>query len=191
MSLPDHAELSNAGPSDLLALYARIVDVLRSRGVVRSSNIPVGDYGEYLTARAFGLSLVSNSAAGYDAVSPDRIRYQVKTRRLTAENGSRQLSFLRGFELGPDPFDYLVGILFGADFTIQRAALVPVAVVRANYARVEYVNAWRFILRDSIWATPGVDDITERMRAAAAAAASEPSPVPTRATAVDVLSPDS
>ncbi len=169
MSLPDHAELSNARPSDLLALYARILDVLRSTRVVRSTNNPAGDYGEYLTARAFGLSLVANSAAGYDAISAEGVRYQVKTRRLTAENGSRQLGFMRGFGQTEDPFDYLVGILFGPDFTVRRAALVPVAVVRANFARVDYVNGWRFILRDAIWSSSGVDDVTDQIRAAGGA----------------------
>ena len=36
-------------------------------------------------------------------------------------------------------------------------------------ARVEYVNAWRLILRDSVWAIPGVQDVTERIRAVAGA----------------------
>jgi hypothetical protein len=35
---------------------------------------------------------------------------------------------------------------------------------------VEYVNAWRLILRDSVWAIPGVEDVTDRIRAAAEAA---------------------
>ena len=185
VSLPDRAELSTTASTDLLALYAAIVDELRARGVVRSSNNPVGDYGEYLTARAFGLTLEANSAIGFDAVGPDGIRYQVKTRRLTAENTSRQLSFIRGFADSTEPFDFLVGILFDADFTVRRAALVPVAVVRANAARVERVNAWRIMLRDGIWTTPGVEDITDRIRAAAEAA---PLPVP-RAAAVPLPRP--
>lgn len=153
----------------LLALYSAIVEELHRRGVVRSTNNPVGDYAEYLTARAFGLSLVGNSSIGYDAISRDGIRYQVKSRRLTARNRSRQLSFFRGFQLPGDPFDLLVAVLFNEDFTVQRAALVPVAVVREHAVRVEYVNAWRLILRDSVWAIRGVDDVTDRIRAAALA----------------------
>ena len=41
---------------------ARIVDDLLSQGVVRSTNNPVADYSEYLTARAFGLTLVASSS---------------------------------------------------------------------------------------------------------------------------------
>src|SRR4051794_198447 len=120
----DSTNLRSAKPEDLLALFARIVDELRSQGVVRSTNNPVADYSECLTARAFGLTLVANSSIGYDAISDDDVRYQVKARRLTLRNRSRQLGFIRGLEKEEDPFDVLVGILFNADFSILRAALV-------------------------------------------------------------------
>ncbi len=161
--------LSGESAPALLALYSAIVEELHQRGVVRSTNNPVGDYAEYLVARAFDLSLVGNSSIGYDAISTDGVRYQVKSRRLTLRNRSRQLGFFRGFQLTDDPFDLLVAILFNVDFTVQRAALVPIAIVREHAARVEYVNAWRLILRDSVWAIPGVQDVTERIRAVAGA----------------------
>ena len=164
-----HALSAESAPA-LLALYAAIVEELHGRGVVRSTNNPVGDYAEHLTARAFGLSLAGNSSIGYDAVSEDGIRYQVKSRRLTPRNPSRQLSAIRGLEPGADPFDFLVGILFTADFVVLRAALVPVAVVRQLAVRNDYVNAWRLMLRDSVWAVPGVGDVTDRIREAAEAA---------------------
>lgn len=164
-----HALTAESAPA-LLALYSAIVEELHERGIVRSTNNPVGDYAEYLTARAFDLSLAGNSSIGYDAVSDDGIRYQVKSRRLTPRNPSRQLSAIRGLEPGSDPFDFLVGILFTADFVVLRAALVPVAVVRQLAVRNDYVNAWRLILRDSVWTTPGVKDVTDRIRAAANAA---------------------
>lgn len=171
-----HALSAESAPT-LLALYSAIVEELHGRGLVRSTNNPVGDYAEYLTARAFGLSLAGNSSIGYDAVSDDGIRYQVKSRRLTPRNSSRQLSAIRGLEPESDPFDLLVGILFSADFEVLRAALVPVAVVRQLAVRNDYVNAWRLMLRDSVWAMPGVEDVTDRIRAAADAAPL-PRPVP-------------
>lgn len=175
-TLAHRHSLAAASPPALLALYSAIVEELHGRGVVRSTNNPVGDYAEYLTARAFGLSLVGNSSIGYDAISADDIRYQVKSRRLTARNRSRQLSFFRGFQLPGNPFDLLVAVLFSEDFTVQRAALVPVGVVRDHAVRVDYVNAWRLILRDSVWAIEGVEDVTDRIRAASLAA---PLPRPT------------
>jgi len=173
VKLPGSPE-AKAGPEDLLALYARIVDELIDQKVVRSSNNPVADYSEYLTARAFGLTLVANATIGFDAISADDVRYQVKTRRLTARNGSRQLGFIRGLDKEEDPFDVLVGILFNSDFTVLRAALIPIEVIRANAARVDYVNGWRFILRESVWDLPGVEDATDSIRAAVAAPVAAP-----------------
>lgn len=175
MTLPTPAELVASPPEDLLALYANIIDELIDQGVVRSSNNPAADYSEYLAARAFDLSLVPNANLGYDAISTDGVRYQVKARRLTRRNRSRQLGFIRGLGGSADPFDILVGVLFNQDFTVLRAALIPIAIIRANVARVDYVNGWRFILRESVWAMPGVLDVTDRMKAAIATAAS-PSP---------------
>ena len=167
-------DLHSAKPEDLLALFARIVDELLRQGVVRSTNNPVADYSEYLTTRAFGLTLVANSSIGFDAIGDDDVRYQVKARRLTVRNGSRQLGFIRGLEKEEDPFDVLVGILFNDDFTVMRAALVPMEVVRARVARIDYVNAWRLVLTDAVWLAPGVEDVTDQIRAAAAAPAARP-----------------
>jgi hypothetical protein len=164
-----HALTAESAPA-LLALYSAILEELHGRGVVRSTNNPVGDYAEFLTARAFGLSLANNSSIGYDALSADGVRYQVKSRRLTPRNRSRQLSAIHGLDLPAGPFDLLVGILFTADFVVLRAALVPVAVVRQLAVRNDYVNAWRLMLRDSVWAMPGVEDVTDRIRDAAEAA---------------------
>ena len=50
---------------------------------------------------------------------------------------------------------------------MSRAALVPVAVVRARASRQEHVNAWRLMLTDAVWLLPGVEDVTDQVRAAA------------------------
>ena len=165
--MADPMSLDGATPGELLALYARILDGLLARGVVRSTNNPVADYSEYLTARALNLRLVANANIGFDAISEDDVRYQVKARRLTARNGSRQLGFIRGLDLPDDPFDFLVGILFESDFRVHRAAVIPMEIVRARAARVDYVNGWRFILADGVWALPGVEDVTQMIRDAA------------------------
>jgi hypothetical protein len=165
--LNDQVTLRATSVETLLAGYAAILDELLDRGVIRSTNQPLGDYAEHLVAAALGLTLAGNSTSGFDAVGTDGVRYQVKSRRLTARNTSRQLGFMRGLDAPEDPFDALVGILFGADFRVERAALVPIAVVRARAVRVDHVNAWRMMLTDAVWATPGVADLTDAIRAAA------------------------
>jgi hypothetical protein len=172
--LNDQGTLRSTSVEALLAGYAAILDELLTRGVIRSTNQPLGDYAEHLVAAALGLSLAGNSTSGFDAIGPDGMRYQVKSRRLTARNTSRQLGFMRGMDGQDDPFDVLIGILFGADFRVERAALVPIAVVRTRAVWVKHVNAWRMMLTDAVWDIPGVSDITDAIREAATRPAGHP-----------------
>ncbi len=52
---------------ELLKSYDAILEELRKRDIVRTSNPPAGGYAEYLAAKALGLDLENNSNAGYDA----------------------------------------------------------------------------------------------------------------------------
>lgn len=150
------------GTADILQLYSDALEELRRREILRSANNPSGDYGELLFSRAFGWQLQNNSSSGHDATDGDGVRYQIKCRRITPRNPSRQLSFIRN--LPNNPFDILAGVLLDQNFKVLRAALVPVAVVQEKATYVKHVNAWRMILRDSVWDTPGVRDVTDALR---------------------------
>ena len=156
----------NATVPELLAQYGAILDELRRRQVVRSSNGPVSDYAELLCCRAFGWTLEANSRAGFDATDAAGVRFQIKARRLTAHNTSRQLSSIRKLDCGP--FDQLAGLLFNSSFAVIQAAIVPLEVVKGNCKYVAHTNSWRFLLRDKIWEQPGVLDVTPEVRSAAA-----------------------
>lgn len=69
--------------SDLLPLYANIINELRSRGITRSANL-VGGLAEYLFCKAFNLEQAGNSKANFDAVDSEGNKYQIKARWLTA-----------------------------------------------------------------------------------------------------------
>ncbi|WP_026784414.1 hypothetical protein [Pleomorphomonas koreensis] len=157
-------DLEHLSAKELLRLHAGILDELRRREVVRSSNGPAGDYAELLFSRAFGWTLETNSSAGYDAVDDRRLRYQIKCRRVSARNPSRQLSALRN--LLNDPFDILAAVLLDENFDVSRAALIPISTVIEKSVYTRHVNAHRFMLRDSVWAIPGVVDVTEKVRQA-------------------------
>lgn len=160
------SDLTAKATAELLRLYGAILSELRRREVVRSANGPAGDYAELLFAKAFGWRLEGGSTSGHDAVDDLNVRYQVKCRRLTPQNRSRQLSFIRNL---PDrPFDVLAGVLFDEHFQVQRAALVPVALVQEHASYVAHVNAWRLLLRDAVWEWPGVQDVTDQLRSAEA-----------------------
>jgi hypothetical protein len=163
--IPDHIRAADV--RDLLVLYGQIMDELRARKVVRTSNSPVGDYGELLFAKAFGWRLESNSAAGYDATDDLGVRYQIKARRLTAANGSRQLSAIR--RLHDNTFDHLAAVLLDANFKVMRAIIVPHPVVASQARRREHTNSWLFMLDDRVWRAAGVRDVTAELAVAAAA----------------------
>lgn len=148
--------------ADILRLYSASLEELRRREVLRSANNPSGDYGELLFSRAFGWQLQNNSSAGHDATDATGIRFQIKCRRITPRNPSRQLSFIRN--LPSNPFDILAGVLLDQNFKVLRAALIPFAIVQEKSTYVKHVNAWRIILRDSVWDIPGVQDVTTELR---------------------------
>ena len=80
----------------LLVLYRQVLDTLRARGTIRSSNNPVADYAEGLCQRALNLTLAPKNATGYDGTNPTGHKIEIKARRITKENGSRQPSAIRG-----------------------------------------------------------------------------------------------
>lgn len=149
---------------ELLLLHAGVLDELRARKVVRSSNGPAGDYAELLFSRAFGWTLVNNSSAGFDATDSEGTRYQIKCRRLTSHNGSRQLSAIR--RLAAHPFDILAALLLDEQFRVKRGALIPINVVEKEAKFTEHTNSSRFMLRDAVWRLDGVRDVTTELKVA-------------------------
>jgi hypothetical protein len=147
----------------LLVLHTQIGDELRKRGILRSANNPTGDLSEYLFCKAFGWNQAGNSHPNVDAVGTDGTRYQVKGRRITRFNNSRQLSAIRDLKGGH--FDFIAGVLFNEDYTVMRAALIPHAVALERAAFVERTNSHKFLLRDDVWNASGVRDVTAEMRA--------------------------
>jgi hypothetical protein len=150
---------------DLLKLHGAVLDELRRREVVRTSNSPVGDYAELLFATAFGWELANSSAAGHDATDKDGLRYQIKSRRLTKHNGSRQLSFLR--RLPEKKFDFLAAALFDGACEVQRAIILPHDGLEARCRFSKHANGWLFRLEDSCWDMTGARDVTNEIRAVA------------------------
>ncbi|MEO1490438.1 MAG: hypothetical protein AAFR88_13540 [Pseudomonadota bacterium] len=152
-------------PSQLLQMHARIAEELRSREITRSENNPAGDYAEYLFCRAFGWKQAANSVKSYDALdATSGARYQIKSRRLTERNTSRQLSALR--ELDSDCFDYLAGVLFEVDFKVLKAAIISYENFLRDAKYGDRTNSWRYFLRDAVWTQSGTVDVTEELRLA-------------------------
>lgn len=156
--------LSELTIPELLKLQSSAVEELRSRGVVRTSNNPVGDYTEWLVAETLGLKLVGNSSAGYDAISTSGARIQIKGRRVTTKNRSRQLSAIRNLE--EQDFDELVAVIFNEAFEVVEAVSIPHAVVAEYGAYREHVNAHILHVRGALLEDPRVKSLRCELNAA-------------------------
>ena len=155
-------DLTQSTSAELLKLYAAIGRELRRRGIVRSENI-TGDVAEYLFCLA--LNLTPTPKAHIDAVDGGGNRYQIKGRRLTPRNQSREMGAIR--EMAGQHFDFLAGLLFDETYGIKRAAIIPHAVVMERARFVTRSNSHKFLLRDDVWDAPGVCDVTDKLTAAA------------------------
>lgn len=155
--------LTSLSNLDLLSLHSGILAVLRSRNVIRTKNNPVGDYAEWLVSQALDMTLLSNSSPGADAIDTDGLRVQIKARRVTPQNPSRQLSALRNYEAAD--FDYLVAVIFDENYSILDAYKIPHEVIR-DYARhSNYVNAHLVNLNGAILTDPRITSIKEHLNA--------------------------
>jgi hypothetical protein len=143
----------------LLKYYSQILDELRERKIIRTSNNPIGDYTEWLIANRLGLTLAPNSTTGYDAIDSSGLKFQIKGRRLTVHNKSRQLSAIRN--LKNHDFDYLIVVLFNEQFEVEQVAKIPHAIIEKYAHYREHVNAHILILRGNILSDPMVEDLTE------------------------------
>lgn len=148
---------------DLLKMHSAVLDELKRRQVVRTGNNPTGDYTEWLVAQKLELVLSGNSAKGYDAEDAANVRYQIKGRRLSSDTAPSQLSVIR--DLGKQEFDFLVAVIFHADWQIKCAVKIPhqTVIEFADYRK--HVNGHVLHVRPSLLGHATVVDITAVLRA--------------------------
>lgn len=138
----------------LVTAWADTMSELRRRQIVRSSNNPVADIAESLAARELKLVLAGPSTRGYDATDDQGRRYQIKSRRITAHNKSRQLSFLRN--LADGDFDILLDLIFDERLRLLEMWEVPHHVID-RYARwSRHANARILTMRGPVLEDPAV-----------------------------------
>src|SRR5215813_2958406 len=149
--LPEHVpDLSAFSESGLFSLYRAILRELKSRGVIRTENAPVGDYAEYLVATALGGQLATNSEKAWDVLGGDGEKLQVKARVVSdpAEPGQLQLSPFRSFG-----FDSAVIVLLSAtDYAVSQASKLPRHVVESSAVYRQHVNGKVLFARPEIMA---------------------------------------
>jgi hypothetical protein len=135
--------LCDMNDAELAKAWARCMRMLRVRDLVRTANTPVGDYAERICCDRFKLERKGFAEKSIDAVDAKGIRYQIKGRRLTPENRSRQLSPIRDIE--KNPFDVLLAVFFNEDLDVQEIWSIPCEVVK-EASFVARTNSTRFVL---------------------------------------------
>ncbi|MDP7105098.1 MAG: hypothetical protein QGH54_15735 [SAR202 cluster bacterium] len=157
-SVAQWMDIPRLSANELLQTFAAILEELPTRDISRSSNNPAADYTEWLVCSKLRLRRQPNSNAGFDAISEDGTKFEIKARRMTPHNSSVQLSAIRNLEA--KHFDYLVGVVYEVDFSIPYAAKVPHAVIEPNSTYSEHANSHIFHLSPKILGLSAVDDIT-------------------------------
>lgn len=148
-------ELHQLTDAELARLWAEVMTELRARDLVRSANNPVADFSERIAADRLSLTLVENkSAKGFDAVDSSGQRYQIKGRRLTPQNGSRQLSAIR--DLGDQQFDFLVAVIFDQWLRLAEMWKIPHHVVEPHARYSKHVRAHLLNAKGPVLSHPDV-----------------------------------
>lgn len=124
--------------TELLVAYSELMEELRRRNIVRTSNNPVADYAERVAVSRLGLIQVGKEEKGFDAVDAQGQRYQIKGRRITRHNSSRQLSVIRN--LSDRLFDYLIAVIFDESFEVKEIWKIPYEFVKQHSRLSEHQN---------------------------------------------------
>jgi hypothetical protein len=104
------------------------IEELIGLGVVRS-RVLVGDLGEQLAARYYGVELPPAFTPGYDLIDPHGRRIQVKTLRGRPTGPRTIIGELRG------PCDVVLAIRLDFDYTPTEAIEIPVEVAEAHVGK--------------------------------------------------------
>lgn len=142
-------QLKNLCDDELGPAWAAVMREMHTRKLIRSWNNPVADYAERIVADRLNLTLAGKSAQGYDATDSDeQVRYQIKSRRLTPENQSRQLGVIRKLE--DNEFDFLIAAIFDEELKLSEMWRIPHQVIKDFAAYVPTLNGHRITLRSPL-----------------------------------------
>ena len=152
-------DLNQVSEIELLQTHGAVIDELLRRGVVKTRNNRIGDYTEWLVCKRMQLEMQPNSRAAFDAIDAEGIRYQIKGRQ--ENRPSVQFSAIR--DLADHGFDFVIAVVFNADYSIRFAVTIPHKIVPRFARYQEHTNAHNLILTDSIAREAGVTDIRQRL----------------------------
>ncbi len=141
----------------MMQLQTQLQDELAARKIILNPSQPVGDYAIHLACAAFDLKREPPSTSGYDASNSEGLRYQIKFRRLSSPQDTRQLNAIKGIE--QRKFDFLIGVLFNADMSVFRAAMMSFTVAATKVDKEKIL-----LLSNKVFDAEGVFDVTDKLK---------------------------
>lgn len=133
---------------DDLQLFAEAGARLKAAGVLRTNSL-VGDVGEWVAARYYGVKLANTVTRGFDLITADGRRVQVKTLR-DGNDGRRTEA---GRVLGP--CDLLLIVRLAPDYTPLGAIEVDLQVVQEVFGAGPVRWSRRFAADPRVRTIPG------------------------------------
>jgi len=143
----------------LLEDWAAIMRALRDRGIIRTSNNPVGDIAEAIVAEHFTGERAPSSQKNWDVRTADGERIEVKgIRQLKGGSRRSNVSPIRGAE-----YDTVVVVLLDDNFKVTEGLRIPRAVVEELFGHNDHVNGVVIKVSKALRDHPGVQpvDLTE------------------------------
>jgi hypothetical protein len=132
---PEPMDFDGLTDLQVFGRWAEVMLELAERELIWSGKSPLADYAELLVARHFGVEPLKGTTPGYDLITPEGRKVQVKSRRFGP--GSKPSHFGEFAEFDDERFDDFVGVLFEADFTVRGAYLAPYAWVADHVKKVK------------------------------------------------------
>ena len=139
---------------ELLQAWARSLQLLYDRGVVRTYNSPIGDIAEEMVARHYGGVRGSFAQAAWDVAVGDE-RLQVKACRREPGKSRTGFSPIRH----RDGYDAVVLVVFSMDMTVEEAWRVPRQIVNELGKFNAHVNGIKISLTAVVRAHPEVEQL--------------------------------
>ena len=139
--------LRGARERELLVAHESILAELRRREVVRTNDAPLGQWAEWLAREVLSGTLEPNSKKGFDLVTPEGRKVQVKARLVRDEKkrSERLLSVFRSFD-----FDDCLVLLFDEKYEVRKAVLLAAKVVAERARMSKHVNGHLLFATDAI-----------------------------------------
>jgi hypothetical protein len=131
---------------DLLATHEAVLETLRSRGVVRTSDEPAVQYAKWLAHQAFGGTIEADTTKAHDLVTAEGRRMRVAGLVIrSTDAGERQLPQFRGAD-----FDEVLVALFDPSYDLLRASVLTTEQVMRLARWQPHINGRVLIARDAV-----------------------------------------